>query len=650
MTVRKSKNLEFTVNEKTAEFGNVDTNFYTEDKGNASIRMRLKYENSYVNLEEINMRPRLDLFHSDGSIWIDENLIMVLPEYGLIQYSVPDNVIKHKGKVTAKLFLVNQNKSIHVANFNFSIQDSGVDDAVEKEISITLVEDTVRRIIKENSIELLNDDFKNQLLTDTKEYLSSNPDKFKGSKGDTGDTGDTGERGLTGRPFLYSDFTSEQLAKLKGPKGDKGDTGSQGIPGRNGTSGSNGKDFKFEDFTPDQLQSLKGPEGPQGKGAKEEYSGALMKLVGNKSLAPSTYMKAEWGGAIYNTGGYWNPSNPTQLIVPKGVTKVKVGASILWESSNDGYRQLRIKQNGQYIYGLPYNRYIATSTSGNSAMSSVIDVKEGDYFELEVYHTSTGTIALREDSYTWMSIEAIEMAKGANSPSFMLIGHRGATGYVPEHSMRGYQLALDKGADYIELDLQLTKDNKLLCMHDSTLDRTTTGSGSIRDMTLRDIQTSYKLKEGDAIPSLEDVLEKFGKDVKYYIETKRPFDANLDAELLKQLSNYGLIGYGTSKFGVIIQSFAKESLINIRNQYSNIPLVYLSNTFTEKYIQEAVDIGAYAVAPKYPTINKSLVDSAHSKGLKVHTWTVNNVSDMKAMISYGVDGFFTNYLDEYKKI
>ncbi|MGI4292170.1 glycerophosphodiester phosphodiesterase, partial [Klebsiella pneumoniae] len=84
-------------------------------------------------------------------------------------------------------------------------------------------------------------------------------------------------------------------------------------------------------------------------------------------------------------------------------------------------------------------------------------------------------------------------------------------------------MALDKGADYIELDLQLTKDNKLLCMHDSTIDRTTTGTGKVGDMTLSYIQTNFTSLNGEPIPSLDDVLNHFGTKVKYYIETKRPF-------------------------------------------------------------------------------------------------------------------------------
>lgn len=251
MSVRKSKDLEFTVNEKTSEFGDINTNFYTEDKGNAFIRMRLKYENSYVNLEEINMKPQLDLFHSDGSIWMDENLIMVLPEYGLMQYSVPDNVIKHKGKVKAKLFLVNQNKSIHVANFNFSIQDSGIDDAVEKEVSITLVEDTIKKIIKENSVELLDDNFRDRLLTDTKEYLSNNPEQFKGPKGDKGEQGpkgDTGEKGEKGNQGISGPQGDKGEQGERGPQGVKGERGSRGEQGPQGENGKDSTQVNYRDM------------------------------------------------------------------------------------------------------------------------------------------------------------------------------------------------------------------------------------------------------------------------------------------------------------------------------------------------------------------------------------------------------------------
>src|SRR5699024_8016537 len=602
MAIYKKGDIEVSINERGVDRGNVNANFYTEDKSTSEITIYVKWDKHPLNLNNVNMQLQLDLFHSNGSIFMDEPLNVIYAENGLVQYKISDNVIKHVGKVNAKLFLKSDTQSVHVADFNFNIKDSGVTDAVDKEITVNLVDDSVRRIIQENAIELLGDGFKDDVSVELKNYVTTNAELFKGPKGDEGKQGqrgpqgvkgDTGEQGVQGIQGPKGEKGTDGLNGARGPKGDKGETGPKG---------EDGKDFKFEDFTTEQLEQLKGE---RGKDAKEEYSGALVKLKENQPFDSNTYAMAIWGGAIYNTDGYWDPENPTRLTVPKGVTKVKVLVSILWESNNDGFRQLRLKKNGNYTYGLPYVRYKAVSTSGATGTSSVIEVEEGDYFELDDVQTSGKSITLREDPYTWMSIEAVEMSKEFYDPSFMLGGHRGATGYAPEHSMRGYHMAIDKGADYIELDLQLTKDNKLLCMHDSTLDRTTTGTGLIQDKTLAEIQSSYTLKEGDEIPSLEDVLKEFGDSVKYYIETKRPFDMNMDKELLKQLKNYKLIGFGTQKFGVIIQSFAKESLINIKNQYSNIPLVYLSNTFTESYIQEAFDNDFYAVAPKYTTITKS---------------------------------------------
>ncbi|UXR08324.1 glycerophosphoryl diester phosphodiesterase [Staphylococcus phage vB_ScaM-V1SC04] len=381
-----------------------------------------------------------------------------------------------------------------------------------------------------------------------------------------------------------------------------------------------------------------------------EFIGAMLQLEENVTVPTSQYMTIPWSKVTYNNAEFWDSNNPTRLVVPKGITKVRVSGNALWDSNPAGHRMLRILKNGTYSLGLPYTRDVAISTAPQNGSSGVIPVKEGDYFEFEVYQGSGEDRQFRADPYTWFSIEAIELETETMEKNFMLIGHRGAPGYIDEHTIKGYQMSLDKGADYIELDLQLTKDNKLLCMHDSTIDRTTTGTGKVSDMTLSYIQTNFTSLNGEPIPSLDDVLNHFGTKVKYYIETKRPFDANMDKELLTQLKAKGLIGIGSERFQVIIQSFARESLINIHNQFSNIPLAYLTGTFSESEMDDCLSYGSYAIAPKYTTITKELVDLAHSKGLKVHAWTVNTKEEMQSLIQMGVDGFFTNYLDEYKKI
>src|SRR5699024_347768 len=122
-------------------------------------------------------------------------------------------------------------------------------------------------------------------------------------------------------------------------------------------------------------------------------------------------------------------------------------------------------------------------------------------------------------------------------------------------------------ADYIEIDLQLTKDGHLICMHNSTVDATTDGKGKIKDMTLSEIK-ELNIKGGHKVPSLEEVLDHFGRDVNYYIETKRPQEEEMDLELIRLLEERSLIGVQAYYGQVVIQSFSEESLKNIHKYHA----------------------------------------------------------------------------------
>lgn len=610
MAIYKNKDIEVNINEQGAEYGNIGANFYTEDKSTTSVRIKVKHHNQPLNLDKTNLRPKLDLFLSDGSIFRDEKLEIVIGTEGLIQYKVSDQVIKHVGKVDAKLFLVNETTSIHVANFNFNINDSGITEKVDKEITVNLVDDSVRRIIQENVIELLGEGFKDEISIELQNYVTSNTELFKGQKGDNG------EQGLRG---------------IQGPKGDKGEKGDQGPQGIQGEQGEQGE---------------QGIEGPKGEKFIPKFEGAMTKMNSNISLANNTVLAIPWEGTLYNTSGFWDPTSPTRLTVPYGVRKVKLAANVLWQSNNTGTRLLRIKKNGQYSVGLPYEIKNSSSTSGHNATSGVIEVEEGDYFELEVNQLSGANLDFRADPYTWMSIEVVELMPGIDNNFFSLIAHRGASGYEDEHTIESYELGVEQGADYVEIDLQLTKDGHLICMHDSTIDRTTTGSGTVSELTLEEIKSFKTKPNGRNIPTLEEVIHIFGKNVNYYIETKRPFNINMDQELLRVLKQNNLIGIDPEKKQVIIQSFSDESLINIRNQFSDVFLVKLVSTLNTSEIEIAKNI-ADGIGPNFVNTTKESVSEAHSKGLVVHPWTVNEKTDMNKAIDYGVDGFFTNYPDLY---
>lgn len=191
--ISKHKDIETNISSTNIDIGDIGCRFYTEDENTAFIRINIKYDGQPVDLaDNEEMKPKLDLFMQDGSIFIDEPLEILIPQSGSMQYNIPNKVIKHAGKVNCKLFLDNGNKSIHVANFSFTIVDSGVEDVVAKEISVNLVKDTVRQILSEDLTEVLDDGFKEKLTDDLKDYVSANKDEFKGEKGDSPNIVDSG--------------------------------------------------------------------------------------------------------------------------------------------------------------------------------------------------------------------------------------------------------------------------------------------------------------------------------------------------------------------------------------------------------------------------------------------------------------------------
>ena len=296
MRVWKNQDYILETNNSNVKIGKEPSKFYTEDKNSASIRLFVNWHDRPVNFSNTNLKPVLDLFHSDGSIWLDEELNIVIAEEGIVQYKIPENVITHAGTIKAKLFLRDDKQSVHVANFKFNITSSGVEDSIAKEISVNIVDDAVRRIVKENAIELLGSDFEERLNRDVINHLESNPELFKGPKGDKGDKGDqgprgpqgvkgdTGEQGLQGPQGIqgekgevtFESLTETQIERITGPKGDRGPQGPRGEKGEVGEAGKEGP------------QGLRGEEGPQGpKGEKGDKGSTVV-------VPPKIYTREEY--------------------------------------------------------------------------------------------------------------------------------------------------------------------------------------------------------------------------------------------------------------------------------------------------------------------------------------------------------------------
>ncbi len=271
--------------------------------------------------------------------------------------------------------------------------------------------------------------------------------------------------------------------------------------------------------------------------------------------------------------------------------------------------------------------------------------------------------------------------KGSTTDSTVLnVGHRGASGYAPEHTITAYDLALEQGADYIEIDLQMTADGVLVAMHDDTLDRTATApegvpeencTGLVSDKTLEQIKTcdvgswfnetypEYASDEyvGLQIPTLEEIFQRYGTSVNYYIETKNPEAVPcgcMEEELLRLMEEYELLKPAAEDWQVLIQSFSADSLQEIHELEPSLPLIQLySDTETSESIQASLaEVSAYAVGigPSKTDVDAALVEAAHALCLDVHPYTVNEKKEMKTLIRLGVDGMFTNFPDRLEKV
>lgn len=286
MTIYKNRDLEVDINVGSENIKSKGAPFYSGDRGSASVRILIKHKGYKFNFEQYNMVPTLDLFHSDGSIWTGQ-AVNIIDNLGLIEYEIPDNIIKHVGTLKVKLFLKNETETIHVLNFNIEIHDSEVEGIVEKEVTVKLIEDTIREIVAENADTLLDENFKDEVYQNFQDYTIAHPELFKGEKGDQGEQGVRGpqglkgDQGLQGERGLKGDTGERGLPGVKGdigPQGDrgeigpKGDTGEQGpqglqgIQGEQGPQGVKGEDgtVTFEELTPEQIEEIRGPQGEQG--------------------------------------------------------------------------------------------------------------------------------------------------------------------------------------------------------------------------------------------------------------------------------------------------------------------------------------------------------------------------------------------------
>jgi glycerophosphoryl diester phosphodiesterase len=246
--------------------------------------------------------------------------------------------------------------------------------------------------------------------------------------------------------------------------------------------------------------------------------------------------------------------------------------------------------------------------------------------------------------------------------NFLVIAHRGGRSLGPESTLYTFQRAVDLGANVLEMDVQTTKDGHLVVLHDRTVDRTTDATGPVENYTLSELKNldaafkwspdngrTYPLRhKGVRIPSLTDVFKAFPK-TRMNIEIKDP-KPNVVPSFCASIRDHNM----STK--VMVASFDASVLKEFR---SVCPEVATSAGFTEAFLfyylqkmrMESVyspDMQAMQIPETRgdrPVVNRRLVEAAHTRNMRVHVWTVNDVDSMKRLLELGVDGIMTDYPD-----
>lgn len=252
----------------------------------------------------------------------------------------------------------------------------------------------------------------------------------------------------------------------------------------------------------------------------------------------------------------------------------------------------------------------------------------------------------------------------ANSNNIIITGHRGAAGLAPENTLASIQLALDLGVDRIEIDVQQTKDNVVIVLHDRTLRRTTNGLGYVKQKTYEEISAySAGVKFNrhyihEKVPTLDDVIKLINGRVELLIETKYSFMyyPNIERHIINVIKN------NDAKEWCKVISFNDRALFRTHKldkeirlgklfvgKHAKLPLSF-DKGVNLKPLKRYHFVDEIIVKHNYAT--KSIIERVHEFGKQLHVWTVNDPETIAKLIDRGVDGIISDYpnlLFKYKK-
>ena len=230
----------------------------------------------------------------------------------------------------------------------------------------------------------------------------------------------------------------------------------------------------------------------------------------------------------------------------------------------------------------------------------------------------------------------------------LVFGHRGAKAYAPMNTLPSFALAIEQGADGIELDVRLSRDGELVIMHDDRVDATTDGTGLVGDQTLAQLRALDagawfgEAFRGTHIPTLDEVFEFVGKRTRINVEIKAETSRSqgVESKVAEAIRRHGLAR------SVIISSFNPLVLRRFRAAMPDVPIGYLYSKDTPQWVSHlTIGLGHEALNPHSSLVDVRYMVWARQSGFRVNTWTVNDPARAVELRELGVDCIITDAPD-----
>lgn len=244
----------------------------------------------------------------------------------------------------------------------------------------------------------------------------------------------------------------------------------------------------------------------------------------------------------------------------------------------------------------------------------------------------------------------------------LVFAHQGGEGIRPSNTMLAFDHAVELGVDVLDADMHITKDGVLVLMHDETVDRTTNGTGAIRDMTFSEIEqldAAYHFStddgktfpyrgQGATVPAIETLFQKY-PNMHYGVEIKQtpPEVATPFCALIRKYQ---------MQDKVLVSSFRKANMDAFRRECPEVATSAVEDEVRVLFFAHLVGLHGL-VTPAYQSLQipergggfqlltPQFIAAAHARGLQVQPWTINEAADLQRIMALGVDGINTDFPD-----